>query len=394
MKKCKYLIIGNGIAGLSCVKQIKKNDPDSSIIMISKEKKNTYYRIKLTEYISEGYDINKAYVNKQEWYKDNNVTVILDKEVISLDEKNKYVTLEDGEEVIADKILLAMGASPFIPPIENVDLNGVFALRTIEDVDNFLNYVSDVDTVSVLGGGLLGLEAAYSLLKLGKKVNVVESYKYVLGRQLDEELGENLNKELTSMGINVIVGQNVKSFIGNEKVTGIKLEDGTEVKTDAILISTGVKPNIDIVKNTSIETNKGIIADKNLKTNIDGIYAAGDVVEIFGMTMGLWTAAMEMGKIAGTNMTGGEAEYEMPKLFTSLDIGDINIFSCGEVSNYDEIYKYDDEESHHRIYIKDNKAVGGVLEGNTKEKNKIKNLVFNHSEVDELNTCNIDFVKA
>lgn len=381
-----YLILGNGIAGHAAAKEIRKRDKEGSIVIVTKEKRNTYFRIKLTEFIGSGYDEDKIYVNKPEWFEENRVKVLLDTEVASFDGKTKTATLANGETYKGEKVLIALGSSPFVPPIKGVDLPGVFAMRTMDDLDAFRSYTEDKKDVTVIGGGLLGLEAAYSLLRGEKNVTVVESFDYVLGRQLNRELGMNLNRELEEMGIHVRAGKNTDAFVGNGKVEKVVLADGTEIKADAVLLSTGVRPNLGTLKDSGVEINRGVVVNPFLETNLEGVYAAGDVAEINGAPMGLWTAAMEMGKIAGANMVDGKVmEYEQPKLFTNLEIGDISIFSCGDVSNYDEMYRYDEEGNHHRIFVEQNKIVGCILEGDTKEKNKMKKMVFSHSDINELN---------
>lgn len=214
MKDVSYLIIGNGIAGHGAAKEIRKKDKDGSILIVTSEKRHTYFRIKLTEYIGTGCDEKKAYVSDEAWYKENNIEVLLDTEMTAFDPKTKKATLSNGEEVIGEKVLLAMGSSPFIPPIKGVEKEGVFAMRTMEDLEAFLVYIEDKEKLVVIGGGLLGLEAAYSILQRGKDVTVIESFDYVLGRQLNRELGLELNEELEDMGIHVRAGQNTKEFQG------------------------------------------------------------------------------------------------------------------------------------------------------------------------------------
>ncbi|MDO5713789.1 MAG: FAD-dependent oxidoreductase [Tissierellia bacterium] len=392
MKDVSYLIIGNGIAGHSAAKEIRKKDKDGSILLVTSEKRHTYFRIKLTEYIGTGCDEEKAYVSNEDWYKKNNIDVLLDTEMTAFDPKTKKATLSNGEEVIGEKVLLAMGSSPFIPPIKGVEKEGVFAMRTMEDLEAFLAYIDDKEKLVVIGGGLLGLEAAYSILQRGKDVTVIESFDYVLGRQLNRELGLDLNDELEDMGIHVRAGQNTKEFQGDAHVEKVILEDGTEIETDGILLSTGIRPNIDCIKDSGLAIHRGIVVNTHLETGYEGVFSAGDIAEVDGNIMGLWTASMEMGRIAGTNMVEKDAlEYEQPKLFTNLEIGDIRIFSCGDVTHYDEIYQFDSGDDHHRVFVENNKIVGGILDGDIKERNKIKKLVFSQSDVRELELASIPF---
>lgn len=392
MKDVSYLIIGNGIAGYAAAKEIRRNDKEGSILIVTKEKRNTYFRIKLTEYIGTGYEEEEAYVSKPDWYEKKNIDVMLDTEMVSFDPETKTAKLDNGEKVRGEKVLLAMGSSPFVPPIKGVDMKGIFAMRTMENLDEFLEYMKDKEKLVVIGGGLLGLEAAYSVLTSGKDVTVVESFDYVLGRQLNRELGMALNDELEDMGIHVFAGKNTSEFRGDEHVEEVVLEDGTVIETDGVLLSTGIRPNIQNLKDSGLEINRGVVVNDCLETNYPGVYSAGDIAEFEGMCMGLWTASMEMGRIAGANMVQKDSQkYEQPKLFTNLEIGDIRIFSAGDVTHYDEIYHFDRDDNHHRIFVEDNKIVGGILDGDTKERNKIKKLVFSHSDVRELKNADIPF---
>ena len=392
MKYVKYLIIGNGIAGHAAAKEIRKKDKEGTILIVTNEKRHTYFRIKLTEYISTGVEEEKAYVNDQAWYKENNIQVLLNTTMTKFDPHQKKATFSTGEEIVGEKVLLAMGSSPFIPPIQGVDKTGVFAMRTMEDLESFIDYIDDKENIVVIGGGLLGLEAAYSILKRQKNVVVIESFDYVLGRQLNRELGLQLNEELEDMGIHVQVGKNTKEFKGDGKVQEVILDDGTSILADAVLLSTGIRPNLQSLKDSGLEINRGVVINDYLETSFEGIFSAGDIAEVSGNVMGLWTASMEMGRIAGSNMVEKEsALYEQPKLFTNLEIGDIRIFSCGDVMNYDEIYQFDSDNEHHRIFVENNKIVGGILDGDIKERNKIKKLVFSQSDVCELESGGIPF---
>lgn len=395
MRKVDYLILGNGIAGHAAAKEIRKADAEGSILIISEESKHTYFRINLTDYIGKGYDLQKAYVNGLEWFDEQRIEVLLNTKITLIDAEKHLVQVEGGEEFEGKKILVALGAHPFVPPIPGAEKEGIFAMRTLEDVDAFRAYAEGKKNLVVLGGGLLGLEAAESGKELGMNVTVVESYDYVLGRQLDRELGLQLNKELEDMGIHVAAGKNTKEFTGGDIVDGVLLADGTRIDADMVLISAGVRPNLDVLNDSGLTCEKGLVVNEHLETNLEGIYGAGDIVEFQGMTLGLWTASMEMGKIAGKNMVGKEeATYEQPKLFTSLEIGDINIFSVGRVSDYDGMYRFDEGKDHHRIFLEGDRIVGGVLCGNTKKKNNIKRLVFEHCAVEEIEGTEIPFCRC
>ncbi len=395
MDKVKYLIIGNGIAGLSAAKEIRKNDKTGSIIMVSSEEYLTYYRLKLTKSLGEDISSEELLINKQSWYDDRNIKVVLGKIVEKIDTRDNLVVLDDSSLIKYEKLLIATGAKPFIPPIHGKFKEGVFALRTIRDLNYIKKYLLDVDRVSVIGGGLLGLEAAWSLMQLGKKVSIVEFAPYLLPRQLNKELGEKLANKLEKHGMKIYLPNTAEEIIGDGRSTGIIVNDGETIKSDAILISSGIRPNLDLIRDTDICFDKGVKVNSNLQTNIDNVYAAGDIVEINDMVIGLWTTSNEQGRIAGANMTGIKEEYIHPKLFSTLAIGDIEIFSAGNIQDYDEIYEYCDEikDLNHKLFLSNGKITGGILFGDLKEINNIRNAVFSQIKIEDYLDTGIKFIK-
>lgn len=394
MLKAKYLIIGNGIAGLATAREIRNNDKDGSIIMVSNESTLTYYRVKLTEYLSKDFVDEDLLVSKESWYEEKNVTVILSKIVENINVNKNIIRLDDGQEIEYEKLLIGSGSRPFIPPINGKFKEGVFALRTLKDLHYIKDYLKSCEDVSVIGGGLLGLEAAWSLKELGKKVSIIEFAPYLLPRQLDKEIANKLEEKLEKLGFRVYLSSQAEEILGEGRSTGIKLNGERKIKSDGILISSGIRPNLDLVRDTEIEYDKGIKVDKHLKTNIDNIYAAGDVVEIDGMILGLWTAGNEQGKVAGANMTGKELEYNQPKIFTTLKIGSIELFSAGVINDFDRVYEYKDIEQdiHHKIFAKNGKIVGTILFGDLKEMNILRNAVISNIDVDKYIKDNSIFI--
>ena len=380
-----YLIIGNGIAGLSACEEIRKEDADAKIMIVSAEKPSTYWRTRLSDLISKDFNNDDLYVKKEPWYSEKHIAERLQTRVDKIDTDRNVAKLEDGEEIEYGKCLLATGASPFIPPITNIDSKGVFAIRTVDDLWAFKDYVADKEKVLVIGGGILGLEAAYSAMLLGKKVQVIESFDYLLSRQLDRELSALFEKNLNKMGIETMTGKMTSEVITKDgAVAGVRLSDDTEIKADAILVQAGVRPNIDLAKNSGIEVDRGIVVDDCLETKVDNVFAAGDCAQIGDFTIGLWTSSLEMGKIAGHNMTGSNEHYEQPKPFSTLMIGDTKIFSAG-ITSGDDITEIKRElnDNIYKIFIQKGKTVGGILWGDIKYQNDVKDLVFNDKNIKE-----------
>ncbi|NLX62379.1 MAG: NAD(P)/FAD-dependent oxidoreductase, partial [Tissierellia bacterium] len=365
--------------------EIRRHDKEGNIVLISSEPYLTYYRPKLTEGIFKEHTVSSLLVNDEKWYKDKDIKAILNTTVEKIDIDNNMVYMDDGNKMEYEKLLIATGSRPFIPPIDGKNKKGVFALRTLQDLYEFKEFLKTCNTVSVIGGGLLGLEAAWSLKQLGKKVNVIEFLPYLLPKQLDVELANKLEERLNGSGLTIYTNSQVDEVLGEERANGIKLKGGRDIPTDAILISSGIRPNLDLVRDTPIKYDKGIKVDRQMRTNIENIFAVGDVVEVDGKVLGLWTAANEQGKIAGANMVGIEMEYEQPKIFTTLDLGDIKVFSAGAINNYDKIYEYKDNSRgiHHKVFTRDGIVNGVILFGDIKDRNKFNNAVVSQLTIEE-----------
>ena len=345
-----YLIIGNGIAGLKAAETIRKKEEDASILIISKAADYTYWRTKLSELICKDFTNDDILVKKLDWYEKNNIEVKLQNEVEKLDLDSKKAILKNGEEIEYGKALIATGSHPFVPPIKNIDTKGVFAIRTVDDLNSFKKHINENKKVIIIGGGLLGLEAAFSIKNAGCEVLVIET-----------STGKNTSEILEKDG----------------KVCGIKLDDGTEIEGGTILVQTGVRNDLDVAINSGLKTERGIIVDETLKTSDENVYAAGDCMQLGQATIGLWTASMEMGQIAGSNMTGDNKTYQTPKPFSSLLLGDIKLFSAGFNSGEGiEEVKKEDGEKVYKLFKKDGKYVGGILYKDIKFQNDVKKIVF------------------
>lgn len=373
-----YLIVGNGISGLKAAENIRKNDQEGKILIISKDDEHTYWRTRLSELISEDFDNKDIYVKKDEWYEENNIEEKLETEVTRLDLENKKAILENGEEIEYKKALIATGSHPFVPPIKNIESKGVFAIRDVEDLRHFKDYIKEHKRVVIIGGGLLGLEAAHSIKKTACEVLVIETFDYILGKQLDNELSKKLENELNEAGIKTSTGKNATEILEKDgSVCGVKLEDGEEIEAGTVLIQTGVRNNLDLAKNSGLEVDKGIKVDENLKTSDDSVYAAGDCVQLGEATIGLWTASMEMGQVAGSNITGDDKTYQTPKPYSLLMLGDIKLFSAG-VNKGEEVeeIKKEDGNKVYKLFKKDGDFVGGILYKDIKFQQDVKNIVF------------------
>lgn len=380
-----YLIIGNGISGLSAAEEIRKNDEKGSILIVSDEHGLTYWRTRLSELIEKDYTDEEILVKKENWYKEKNIEVKLNTHIEKIDKENKKAIAKDGEEFEYEKLLIATGSHAFVPPIKNADSEGVFAIRSSDDLKHFKEYLANKKKLIIIGGGILGLEAANSISHLGIEITIVEAFDYLLARQLDKDLSQKLEKALNDMGMKTLTGKSSEEILVKDgKVCGLKLSDGTEIEADAIMIQAGVRANIEIAKNSGLKTDRGILVGENLQVENEDIYAAGDVAQIGNFSIGLWTASMEMGKIAGANMTGDNKLYEQPKPFSTLMIGDIKLFSAGQNSGEGiEEVKVEDGDKIYKLFKNGDKFVGGILWGDTKYQMDVKKIVFEDTDPKE-----------
>ena len=362
----RYVIIGTGGAGVSAVKAIREYDQESEIIMISNEDVPPYSACLLLYYL---FDENKrdiVFWKGKDFYDRMNVTAILGNNVNKIQPENKKILVGD-ESIDFDKLLIATGGSVDLPSIKGIDKNGIFTFKTLSDTDNIYKWLKtqNVGNAIVLGGGLIGLDAAEGLIKHDVNVTVVEALNRVLPHMLDREMGNLVKDILQNNGVEVKVETKITKILGDEWVQSTKLSDKTVLDADMIIIATGIIPNLDIAKNCGIKTNSGIIVNENLKTNITDVYAAGDIVESVDVITGkrepmlLWSNALIQGTIAGYNMVGKKAKYLGTSNQTLIKVFETPIISDGAFEG-EEIRVFKDN-IHKKMYLKDSTIVGYIL---------------------------------
>lgn len=390
MQHKNYILIGNGIAAHSASLEIRKNDPEASILLLTDDQEHTYYRLKLTELIAHPIPKEKMYLMNDDTAKEKNFEIHLDSHVDAIDPEKHEVKVSDGTTYSYDKLLLATGSNPFVPPTKGKEKDHVLSIRTLKDVQNLHDHFSEVDTMVVIGGGLLGLEAAWALRELGKTVHVVEMAPWLLPRQLDQCTSQLLAKALEDKGLHLHLDASVEEIYGAEDVEGVRLVDGTEIPCGGVLFNIGVRPNISLAQEGQVDTNRGIIVDDHMKTNHADIYAAGDCAEYDGLCFGLWTSSNTQGKIAGQNMSGGDSAYTNPKLFASLKLDDVQIFSSGNIHEFDEIREFQNDEGHlKKFFFQDGKPVGGILFGDIRQMGLVNRMIDGDLDFEEYKEKNI-----
>jgi len=385
--KTTYLLIGNGVAGTTAAEAIRKQDPKGSITILSEEDIPFYYRIKLNEFIAGDVDEDKLVAKKAAWYQEQRISLRINTRAIGLDVAAKQLTTDSGEKLTFDRLLLATGSHSFLPPIEGIGQQGVFSLRHIKDARAILAQAGKSEEVILIGGGLLGLEAGNALRRLGKKITVVEFFPRLLPRQLDNKGAARLQKLMEKMGFSFRLSAMTKTITGsNGQADGIVLEGGDALPGRMIIVSAGVRPNLELAKSGGLACDKGVMVNDRLETSAGGIYAAGDVAEHRGVVSGIWPAAMQQGKVAGANMAGGEATYQGATMSNILKVAGIDVAAAGnidaegrhesQVVSSDTVYK--------KLVIENNRLIGCIMVGDTKNFNTITRYITEQRDITTL----------
>ena len=379
----RYLIIGNGVAGTTAAENIRKVDQEGSITIIADENLPFYYRVRLAEYISGEVAEGDLVVRKEAWYEERNIVLKSNTRVVDADPSNGVVITADNQKLEYDALLVATGSHSFIPPIKGADRQGVFALRSMQDARDIAVWAEGIHEVVLIGGGLLGLEAGNAIRKLGKKVMVVEFFPRLLPRQLDAAGAGRLQGIMEEMGFSFRLGATTQAIAGEGPTEHVLLEGGEQLPAEMVVISAGVRPNLELADILGVAHDKGIQVDEHLQTNQAGIYAAGDVAEFGGMPYGIWTAAMEQGKIAGNRMAGGDMAYAGTVMANTLKVVDIDLASAGNIDAENEFESrvVEDGQVYKKIVIQDNHIIGCIMLGDTKDFNKITKAMLEKEDV-------------
>jgi nitrite reductase (NADH) large subunit len=385
----KYLIVGNGIAGTTAAENIRKHDATVEITIVTEEELPFYYRIRLPDFLCGEVNESGLVAKKKEWYQENNITLRLSTKITGGSVKDKILHSSSGEEIRFDRLILANGSAPNIPAISGSDKKGVFALHCIQDAKDIISHASCCKKAILIGGGLLGLEAGNGLKKLGLGITVIEFFPRLLPRQLDSEGARRLQSILEDRGFSFKLDAKTRSIEGNEKIEGVTLENGEFIAADMVIISAGVTPKLHLAKELGLDCNRGIKVDKQMRTSHPDIYAAGDIVEFEGRTYGIWPAAMEQGKIAGTNISGGNATYEGTILSSILKVAGIDLASAGEIDeeNLHDSKTVASETIYKKIVLDNNRVIGCIMLGDRKNFNRINRAISTGEDIlSELDT--------
>lgn len=387
--KQKLVVIGNGMAGMKTVETLLEHSRDQfEITVFGAEPHGNYNRIMLSPVLCGEKTIDEIMINDCQWYRDNNITLHAgpDKTIETIDRLHRVVIAKDGSKAQYDRLLIATGSNPFILPVPGHTLKGVLGFRDIFDVQKMLSYCPSTSEPKahnakhavVLGGGLLGLEAANGLVQRGMKVTVVHSRDILLNRQLDHEAANLLQAELAARGVNFDMPAQTQALIGDGATTNsgsvkaVRFADGRELPCDLFIMAIGVRPNIALAQKAGLYCERGIVVSDTLQTYDPAIYAVGECIEHRGDTFGLVAPLFDQAKVCANQLCGhGVGEYKTLPSATKLKVTGIQLFSVGRFNPElgDEILRFSDPElnTYKKLVINNNRLVGTVLYGDTQD---------------------------
>ena len=373
----KYVIVGASAAGIGAVEAIREVDPVGTVTVISEEQCPQYSRPMISDLVSDKANFDKIMCREDKFWEKNDVQALTGRTAVSLNLAKKWVALDKGNPVNFEKLLIATGGKPFVPKIEGAEKDGVFTFTTLSDAEGLAAKIEIARSAVVIGGGLIGVSVTEALVKRGLKVTIVELKDNILSLILDPTGSEMVENVINKAGVTIATGQTVQRIVGKPEgdniVGGAVLTNGEQVQCDLVIIAIGVNPRMELVSGTDVKTNRGVIVDKFMRTNVSDVYASGDVAEAYDFVIGenrllpLWPLAQLEGKVAGYNMAGKKAEYPGGTAMSALKYFGIPIISIGitnprEDVAYEILVKHEPERNLYRkIVLKDNVIMGLTL---------------------------------
>jgi NADPH-dependent 2,4-dienoyl-CoA reductase/sulfur reductase-like enzyme/ferredoxin len=363
------VVVGNGTAGVTAADHIRRNHPYCEIDLVGREKHDFYNRMAISRLIYGRSAMQGLYLLPDHWYEKHRISRWINTRAIRIDRGARQVMLGVGQALTYDRLILACGSSSFVPPIEGMGLSGCFVLREADDAMHIRAFAQEhgCSSAMVAGGGILGLEAAYALVKLGLAVSVLERGPRLMARQLDDTGAALLQAYLERLGIRVLLKAQTAGVEGVARVQSIILADGYRLPCDLFLVCAGVHSNNDLAREAGLEVDRGVVVDDHLRTSDPDIFAAGDIAEFQGIIQGLWPTAVDQAKVAAINAVGGDVTYAPSAPVTMLKVVGVDLTSIGRIETGpgDEVIALADEDlnRYRKLVISDGKIAGAILLG-------------------------------
>ncbi len=371
MEKEKLVLVGNGMAGMRTLEELLKTAPDMyDITVFGSEPYGNYNRILLSPVLAGEKAFPDILLNDEPWYQANGITLHKNCEVTGIDRRARKVVARDGTTAEYDRLLLATGSNPFIIPVPGSNLPGVITFRDMNDVDTMISASKSLRHAVVIGGGLLGLEAANGLKQRGMHVTVVHLSRTLMDRQLDEVAGGMLHRSLEERGVEFLLGAETAEIIGKKRVQGVRFKDGRETTADLVVMAVGIRPNIDLAKKSGIYCERGIIVNDTLQTYDPSVYAVGECVQHRRQTYGLVAPLFEQAKVCSDHLARlGIRRYQGSVTSTKLKVTGIDVFSAGDFTGNEQTESIVLQDPgvgvYKKVVLKDNRIQGAVMVGDT-----------------------------
>ena len=370
----RLVMVGNGMAGMACLEQILKHGRQFQVTVFGDETHVNYNRVMLSSVLAGEKAADEIVLHPLDWYLANQVTLRLGVRVVDVDPVRKTVTGADGSITPYDVLLLATGSSAWMPPIEGLDKDGVFAFRTLDDTRALIDRSGPQKKAVVIGGGLLGLEAARGLQVQGCDVTVVHLASTLMERQLDADGGYYLVGKMEELGIRVLLGRTTTAVLGNGHVEGVALSDDTCLDADLVVVAAGIRPNIDLARKAGVVVNRGIVVNDHMETSEPDVFAVGECVEHRGVCYGLVAPLFDQGKVLAATITGNKGPvYTGTVQAAKLKIMGVDVFSAGDWSEQNaEPVRYEDRALgvYKKLALRDGKLAGVILVGDTADSHR------------------------
>jgi NAD(P)H-nitrite reductase large subunit len=369
------LIIGASAAGVSAAGEARKADPAVKVTVVTEESHIPYYRPLLTRRIADEAveKIPSFLMNREEWYHENRIELVLNERIVSLDLDSKTALAEKGRVFSFDRLVLATGARPFVPMEGALGRENVFAVRALDDAREVSRCLDKAERVAVIGGGVLGIEAADAVVGTGRQAFIIEMAERILPLQLDEGGSKLLESVLREKGCRLMLGDSLDSLAGERKIEGVRLKSGGEIPVDAVIFSVGVRPRTELAVSGGIAVARGVLVNERMETSIPGVYACGDAAE-FGKLNGLWMPAVRQGKVVGRNAAGGEAVFANEDYPATLNAFGVTVFSIGDLGRKEPVERYSVLEHspsggsvYKKLFFLDGVLSGGLFIGDNRK---------------------------
>lgn len=390
MSKPKLVVVGNGMAGVRCVEEICRLSPDRyDITIFGSEPRPNYNRIMLSKVLQGDASLRDIVTHDWHWYEERGIRLFAGSPVVRIDPELRVVETAGGHTAAYDKLLLATGSSAFIPPMPGVGKPGVIGFRSVDDCERMMEAAAVYRKAAVIGGGLLGLEAARGLLNLGMEVTVVHNAPYLMNRQLDRVSADMLREELERQGMRFLFGKRSEKIIGRKRAEGVAFADGTKLQADLIVMAVGIRPNVELAKSSGVLTNRAFVVNDYMETSVPDIYAVGECAEHDGTVYGLVAPLFEQGKVLANRLCGKETEpYRGSVPYAHLKVSGVDVFSAGDVNDPEArtaLQVYDGiGGAYKKVLARQGKISGAILFGDTGESNALLRLLRSGADADAL----------